>query len=87
MFVSVSKPVGVEDRRWTFFYCSNKFAEPAGHMSEKGLGWGGGGPAWEFLVGLCRPVLQFSHPFSDLASKELFHHYLDKNSKKKKKDL
>ena len=41
---------------------------------------GGGGYFWEFLVGVCRPVLQiltlfqtkkyhFPHPFSDLASK------------------
>ena len=36
---------------------------------------GGGGYFWEFLLGVCRPVLQiltkkchFSHPFSDLAS-------------------
>ena len=43
-------------------------------------GGGGGGYSWEFLVGVCRPVLQiltpfqtkishFLHPFSDLASK------------------
>ena len=80
MFVSVSKPVGIEDRRWTFFYCSNKFVELLATWVKKG--WGGGGEygvgnSWEFLVGLRRPVLQFSHPFSDLASKELFHHYLD----------
>ena len=41
---------------------------------------GGGGYSWEFLLGVCRSVLQiltlfqtkkchFSHPFSDLASK------------------
>ena len=54
---------------------------------------GGGGAwySWEFLVGVCRPVLQiltlkkcrsFSHPFSDLAFKKLCHHYLDQNSNK-----
>ena len=43
-------------------------------------GEGGGGYSWEFLLGVCRSVLQiltlfqtkkchFSHPFSDLASK------------------
>ena len=47
------------------------------------------GYSWEFLVGVCRPVLQiltrfqtkkcnFPHPSSDLAFKqELLHHYLD----------
>ena len=45
--------------------------------------------AWEFLVGVCRPVLQiltlfqtkkchFQHPFSDLAFRQkLCYHYLD----------
>ena len=47
----------------------------------------GGGCSWEFLLGGCRSVLQIltlfrtkkchsSHPFSDLASNKLFHHYL-----------
>ena len=46
----------------------------------------GGGYTWEFLVGVCRPVLQiltlfqtenchFLHPFSDLVSKKLCHHH------------
>ena len=54
-------------------------------------GWGG--YSWEFLVGMCHPVLQiltlyqtkkchFSHLFSDLACKKLLYHYLDWNSKK-----
>ena len=54
----------------------------------------GGGYSWEFLVGMCCPVLQilspishqkchYSHPFSDLASKKQCHHYLDQNSNKK----
>ena len=54
---------------------------------------GGGGYSWEFLVGMCHPVLQiltlsqtkkchFSHLFSDMASKKLLYHYLDWNSKK-----
>ena len=45
-----------------------------------GGAWGGGGHSWEFLVGLCSPVLQiltlfqtkrcnFPHPFSDQTSK------------------
>ena len=45
----------------------------------------GGGDSWEFLVGVCRPVLQiltlfqtkichYSQPFSDLAPKKLCHH-------------
>ena len=49
-----------------------------------------GGYSWEFLVGVCRPVLEiltlfqtkkcyFSHPFSDLASKKLCHHYLEQH--------
>ena len=53
-----------------------------------------GGYSWEFLVGVCRPVLQililyqtkichFSHPFSNLASKKLFHHNLVQNRKKR----
>ena len=55
-------------------------------------GGGGGGYSWEFLVGVCRPVLQiltlkkcrsFSHPFSDLAFKKLCHHYFDQNSNNK----
>ena len=44
-------------------------------------------------MGVCRPVLQiltlfqtkkcdFSHPFSDLASKKLFHHFIDWNANK-----
>ena len=49
----------------------------------------GGGYSWEFLMGVCRPVLQiltqfqtqkfnFPHPFSDLAFRQkLRHHYLD----------
>ena len=48
----------------------------------------GEGYSRELLLGVCRPVLQiltlfrtkkchFSHPFSDLASRKLFHHYLD----------
>ena len=54
----------------------------------------GGGCSWEFLLGGCRSVLQIltlfrtkkchsSHPFSDLASNKLFHHYLDYNKNKK----
>ena len=48
-----------------------------------------GGYSWDFLVEVCRPVLQiltlfqtkkchFLHPFSDLACRQkLCHHYLD----------
>ena len=53
-----------------------------------GRGGGGGKYSWIFLVGVCHTVLQivtlfetkkfhFSHPFSDLASKKLCHHFLD----------
>ena len=52
---------------------------------------GGGGYSWEFLVGLCRTLLQILtrfrpknvivfHLFSDLASKKLCLNYLDKNA-------
>ena len=48
----------------------------------------GGKYSWIFLVGVCYTVLQivtlfetkkfhFSHPFSDLASRKLCHHFLD----------
>ena len=51
------------------------------------------GYSWKFLVGVYRLVLQiltpfqikkcdFSHPFSDLASKKLFHHFVDWNANK-----
>ena len=46
--------------------------------------------SWEFLLGMYHPVLQmltlfqtkkchFPHPFPDLVSKKLYHHYLDLN--------
>ena len=52
------------------------------------------GYSWEFLVGVCCPVLQililfqtkkchFYHLFSDQTSLKLCRHYLDKNSYKK----
>ena len=64
---------------------------------EKTRGWGERGYSWEFLVGACRQVLQnpdpisdqechFSHPFSDLASKKLCHHYLDRRDKNSNKN-
>jgi len=55
----------------------------------------GGGYSWEFLVGVCRPVLQiltifqtkkchFPHPFSNLFFRQkLCHHYLDYSANKK----
>ena len=57
---------------------------------------GGGAYSWEFLVRVCRPVLQiltlfqtkkcnFPYPFSDLAFRQkLCHNYIDWSGNKKK---
>ena len=64
-------------------FSSNKFQRDLSGCT----GWGGE-YSWIFLVRVCHTVLQivtlfetkkfhFSHPFSDLASRKLCHHFLD----------
>ena len=67
------------DHWWNYKYVRTSAGIP--HENPEGY-------SCAFLVGVCRPVCQiltlfqtkkchFSHPFSDLASKKLSHHYLD----------
>ena len=65
-------------------FSSNMFQRDLSGGTGRGVG---GGHSLKFLVGVCRTVPQiatlfqtknfhFSHPFSDLASKKLCHHFL-----------